>query len=55
MTKCRGDAIGMDRSDMAHLIVPISNLCGREDDREREEKRGEQNDKRNEMYTCPML
>jgi hypothetical protein len=60
MTKCRGDAIEMDRSDMAYQIVPISKLCGRENDRtgqERrgEEKRGEENGKRNKRYTCPMI
>jgi hypothetical protein len=42
MTKCRGDAIEMDRSDMAYQIVPISKLCGRENDRTGEEKRREE-------------
>jgi hypothetical protein len=60
MTKCRGDAIEIDRSDMAYQIVPISKLCGRENDRtgeerRREEKRGEENGKRNKRYTCPMI
>jgi hypothetical protein len=65
MTKCRGDAIEMDRSDMAYQIVPISKLCGRENDRtgeekrreekRREEKRGEENGQRNKRYTCPMI
>lgn len=42
MTKCRGDAIEIDRSDMAYQIVPISKLCGRENDRTGEEKRREE-------------
>jgi hypothetical protein len=57
MTKCRGDAIEMGRSDMAYLILPNSKLCGRDDDGREEEDRRERKMTREmrERYTCPML